>query len=130
LAQTPTCFGRCEAAVAAASASSRLTLKTHGLPSFFGGVFTTIDASSEDAFLRLIGYFIDFYADNLFNPHWGEIVTIRPGNRLDVRMAFQGLDQQQAQTVWQTFLDWVTAAPEDFSYRLVPRIVAVPARNL
>ena len=109
---------------------TRLTLKTHDLPPFFGAVSATIHAFSDAAFRRLIGQFIDFYADNLSNPHWGEIVTLRLGNRLEIRMAFQGLDQQRAQTVWQPFFNWVNGSPQDFSYQLTPRIIAAPARNL
>src|SRR5437764_15053813 len=79
---------------------TRLTLKTHELPPFFGAVSAAVHAFSDAAFRRLIGQFIDFYADNLFNPHWGEIVTLRLGNRLEIRMVFQGLDRQQAEMVW------------------------------
>ena len=109
---------------------TRLTLETHELPTFFGAVSATIHAFSDAAFRRLIGQFIDFYADNLLNPHWGEIVTLRLGNRLEIRMTFQGLDQQQAQTVWQPFFHWVNGSPQDFTYQLTPRIIAAPARNL
>ena len=109
---------------------TRLTLKTHDLPSFFGAVSATIHAFSDTAFRRLIGQFIDFYADNLFNPHWGEIVNLRLDNRLEIRMVFQGLDQQQAQTVWQPFFHWVNGSPQDFTYQLTPRTIAAPARNL
>jgi FAD binding domain-containing protein len=111
-------------------AVTRLTLKTHELPSFFGAVSATIHAFSDAAFRRLLGRFIDFYADNLFNPHWGEIVNLRLDNRVEIRMAFQGLDQQQAQTVWQPFFHWVNGSPQDFTYQLTPRIIAAPARNL
>jgi hypothetical protein len=45
-------------------------------------------------------------------------------------MVFQGLDQQQAQTVWQPFFDWVNGSPQDFTYQLTPRIITAPARNL
>ena len=55
---------------------TRLTLRTHELPEFFGGVFATIKASSDAAFRRLIGRFVGFYADNLFNPHWGEQIAL------------------------------------------------------
>jgi FAD/FMN-containing dehydrogenase len=109
---------------------TRLTLKTHDLPSFFGAVSATIHAFSDAAFRRLVGQFIDFYADNLFNPHWGEIVTLRLGNRLEIRMVFQGLDQQQAETVWKSFFHWVNGSPQDFTYQLTPRIIAAPARDL
>ncbi len=108
---------------------TRLTLKTHLLPTFLGVVHATINASSDAAFRRLVGQFVDFYADNLLNPHWGEIATLRPGNRLDIRMAFQGLDQQQAIALWQPFFAWVGAAAQDFTLRMPPTIVAVPARD-
>jgi FAD/FMN-containing dehydrogenase len=109
---------------------TRLTLKTHDLPSFFGAVWATIHAFSAAAFRRLIGRFIDFYADNLLAPHWGEAVTLRSGSRLDIRMMFQGLDQRSAETLWQPFFQWVTGSPQDFTYWLTPRTLAAPARNL
>jgi hypothetical protein len=109
---------------------TRLTLKTHDLPAVVGGVHATIHAASDAALRRLLGRFIGFYADNLFNPHWGEIVTLRPGNRVDIRMAFQGLDQHQAQAVWQPFFEWIAASPQDFATQTAPAIVALPARHL
>ncbi len=80
---------------------TRLTLKTHELPQFFGAVITTIKATSDAAFRRLIGRIIGFYAEALFNPHWGEQIAFRPDNVLAIRMVFQGLDQQQAENVWR-----------------------------
>ena len=56
---------------------TKLTLRTHELPAFFGGVFASITATSDAAFHRLIGQFISFYKDSLFNPDWGEIVAFR-----------------------------------------------------
>ena len=109
---------------------TRLTLKTHELPSFFGAVSATIHAFSDGAFRKLIGHFVDFYADNLLNPHWDQIVNLRPASHLEIRMAFQGLDRQQAETLWQPFFQWVNASPQDFTYQLTPRVIAVPARSL
>ena len=43
----------------------------------------------------------------LLNPQWGDVVTIRRGNLLDIGMVFQGLDQRQAWRLWQPFFDWV-----------------------
>jgi hypothetical protein len=108
---------------------TRLTLKTHPLPSYFGALRATIQASSEAAFRRLVGRFVDFYAESLLNPHWGEIVTLRPGSRLEIRMAYQGLDQQQAEVVWKPFFEWVTQSPIDFAFRLSPQAIAGPARH-
>ena len=108
---------------------TRVTLRTHALPSFFGGVSATIQASSDAAFNRLVGRFLDFCAKSLLDPHWGEIVNVRPGNRLDIQMAFQGLTLEEADAVWQPFLQWVVAAPNDFSFVTGPRLRSIPARH-
>jgi FAD binding domain/Berberine and berberine like len=108
---------------------TRVTLRTHELPAFFGGVATTIQASSATAFRRLLGRFVEFYANSLFDSHWGEIVNVRPRNQLDIQMASLGLDRQQAQAVWQPFLNWVTAAPDDFTFATAPVFRSIPARH-
>jgi len=108
---------------------TRLTLRTHRLPEFFGAVFATIQATSDGAFRRLIGLVVSFYSETLLNPHWGEQIAFRPGNVLDVAMVFQGLDQQQAETIWRPFLDWLAGSPQDFGVVSAPRILAAPARH-
>jgi FAD/FMN-containing dehydrogenase len=108
---------------------TRVTLRTHALPSFFGGVSATIRASSDATFSRLVGRFVDFYAKSLLNPHWGEIVNVRPGRRLDIQMAFQGLTLEEADSVWQPFLQWLAAAPDDFTVETGPRLRSIPARH-
>jgi len=109
---------------------TKITLRTHELPEFFGGVNASIRASSDAAFQRLIARFVAFYAERLFNPNWGEQAAFRPDNTLDIAMVFQGIGQAQAQATWQPFLDWVAAAPQDFTLASPARIVAVPARHL
>jgi FAD/FMN-containing dehydrogenase len=106
---------------------TRVTLKTHPLPEFFGGVSATIKAGSDEAYRRLIGRTVDFYAEALFNPHWGEQILIGRGY-VAISMAFQGLDTQQARAVWEPFFDWVAASPQDFAVVSAPRIFAGPAR--
>jgi FAD/FMN-containing dehydrogenase len=109
---------------------TRLTLKTHNLPAMVGGISGTVQARSDEAYRRLIARFMAFYADSLCNPHWGEIVSLRPGNVMDLRMSFSGLDQAQAQAVWQPFLDWIVdAMPADFSYRRPAGLAAINARH-
>jgi len=109
---------------------TRLTLRTHELPAWFGIAFLTIKAASDAAFRRLIGRFISFYSENLFNPHWGESVTFRPANTLAVTMVFQGLDQRQAADVWRPFLDWIAGSPRDFTLEGAPNIASIPARHV
>ncbi|SRR5579885_131347 len=88
---------------------TRLTLKTHDLPAHFGGAWGTIKASSDDAFRKLVGRFVNFYADSLFNPHWGEQAHIGMGNTMELSFVCQGLDSDQARAVWQPFFEWVKA---------------------
>ena len=108
---------------------TRLTLRTHDLPEFFGAVLTTIQATSDAAFRRLIGQIVGFYGERLLNPHWGEQITFRPGNILAIEMVFQGLDQQQAEAIWRPFLDWLAASPQDFAILAEPTILAAPAQR-
>ena len=108
---------------------TRMTLRTHALPASFGFVATTIKASSNAAFRRLAGRLVSFSAENLLDPHWGEIVNVKPGNTLDIQMSFQGLDQEQAGAIWKPLLQWVAGAPEDFTFTMAPLIRAVPARR-
>lgn len=92
-----------------------LTLRTHDLPDFFGFAGMTIKAASDEDFRRLVAHFVDFYADSLFNPHWGESATFMPGNVLDISMASAGFSAEEARAVWQPFLSWVSAQGASFS---------------
>ena len=105
---------------------TRVTLRTHALPDFFGGASTAIHATSDDAYRRLIAKTVDFYAQTLFNSHWGEQILIG-GGYVGFNMVFQGLDQQQAEAVWKPFFDWVAASPQDFAIVRAPRIQTLPA---
>jgi FAD/FMN-containing dehydrogenase len=108
---------------------TRATLRTHALPEFLGGVFSTIKASSDEAYRRLIAKTVEFYRDSLFNPHWGEQIAFAPGGVVSIFMVLQGLDQQQAEVTWRPFFDWVSASGQDFSIVSSPRIVSEPARR-
>ena len=85
---------------------TKVTLRTHELPEFFGYAGGTITAKSDAAFQRLLARFIGFYHANLFNPHWGESVKIKPENTLELSMVCQGLDNRQAADLWRSFFDW------------------------
>jgi FAD/FMN-containing dehydrogenase len=107
---------------------TKLTLRTRELPEHFGAVFTTIKAQSDSAFRKLAARMVAFYQDRLFNPHWGEQIIFGPGNSLRISMVFQGLNRQQATDVWRPFIDWVKAAPQDFSIE-EEVIIDIPARQ-
>jgi FAD/FMN-containing dehydrogenase len=106
---------------------TRLTLRTHELPNFFGFVSMTIQAASDTAFRKLVGQSVDFYAENLHNPHWGEIVNVKPGNTLDIHLSCQGLDDAQVKALWQPFQKWVADAGRDFRFTVAPTIRVIPA---
>lgn len=93
---------------------TKLTLETYELPDFFGFAEGTIRARSDEAFQRLIGRFMEFYATSLFNPHWGEAVNFSGDNKLEISMSSQGLDTVAANAVWQPFFTWVADHKHDF----------------
>ena len=107
---------------------TRLTLRTHDLPMFFGGMFGEIKASSDDAYRTLIAKAISFYQSDLFNPHWGEQMSFRADNSLRISMVFQGLDQQNAQALWAPFIDWVQARKEYVIARPL-QALAIPSQH-
>jgi len=95
---------------------TRLVLRTHDLPEFFGSASAVIRASSDEAFRRLVARFFDFYAEALFNPHWGEQARIRGDNRLELSMVCQGLTAEETKAVWKPFLDWLAVSPADYAF--------------
>lgn len=107
---------------------SKLTLRTHDLPDYFGTANFTIKAASDDAYRRLIREFVSFYRGHLFNDHWGEEVHVKPDNTFEIRMASQGLDTEQAKAVWQPFLDWVKSSSA-YSLKWPVVIASLPARR-
>jgi FAD/FMN-containing dehydrogenase len=107
---------------------TKLTLRTHDLPDQFGYVGATVKASSPEAYRRLVGRFVDHYAENLFNAHWGEALNLDK-DQLDVSMVCQGLTTAQAKAVWEPFFDWVRASPQDFNFGRQPYVGCGPARD-
>jgi hypothetical protein len=109
---------------------TRLTLRTHALPSTVGQLSWQVTATSDAAFRQLLGRFVAHYADMLMNPHWGEQASARPGNRFEVSMVFQGLDEDEARAVWRPLVDWVAARAGDFRVSAPLSVAALPARHL
>ena len=107
---------------------TRLTLRTHTLPAFFGAVLATITAASDAAYSTLVAQVISFYRDSLLNPHWGETIRFGPGRQIAVSMVFQGLTQADAEKTWAPLFDWVTARPADYTLA-TPAILTLPARD-
>ncbi|RKP43652.1 FAD-binding oxidoreductase [Pararobbsia silviterrae] len=107
---------------------TKLTLETHDLPENFGSVEFKIQASTPEAYGRLIQRWIEHYADRLFNAHWGEQITFYK-NEVHVAMVCQGLRHDEIQSAWAPYIDWVRSSPEDFIFSEPPRLEAGPARN-
>ena len=91
---------------------TRLTLRTHELPQFFGGAWGTLKAKNDAAFHALLVRFVAHYAERLANPHWGEQVAVKPDNSLKISMVQQGLSRDDARAVWQPFFDWVKSSAD------------------
>jgi FAD/FMN-containing dehydrogenase len=108
---------------------TKVTLATYELPAFFGRVRGLVKANSDGAFRQLIGEFMRFYYKTLFNPHWGESVSFGADNALQFNMAFQGLDQPEAEAAWKPFLDFLSGSPGDFVVPEALDIAAIPARH-
>jgi FAD/FMN-containing dehydrogenase len=109
-------------------AITRLTLATHDLPTSFGAVSLNLHAKSDEALRRLLARFVDLYATSLFNPHWGEQVTINPGNRFNVSMLFQGLKADEARAAWKPLLDFVSANPGGYEGQASFNVIDLPSR--
>jgi FAD/FMN-containing dehydrogenase len=111
------------------SVVTRVTLMTHALADWAGAAFFSVKAMSGVAYRDLIQAFVRFYADQLFNPHWGESINLHRDDTLAFSMVSRGLDNAAAQAVWQPFLDWIAASPQDYRISGRPNISAMPARN-
>jgi hypothetical protein len=108
---------------------TKVTLRTHELPEWFGVVSTTIQAGSDSAYRELIGRFIAFYHDQLFNPHWGETVSFRSNNVLAISLISQGLTSEQAEAIWQPFLDGIKNSGQPYTIKTEPFIRSFSARH-
>jgi FAD/FMN-containing dehydrogenase len=108
---------------------SKMTVRLHDLPQFFGAANFTVKAASDDAYRRLIREFVSFYHEHLFNDHWGEQAHVNSDNTLDIKMSCHGLDTAQMKKVWQPFLDWAARSPHDYSLGWQMTIGSIPARH-
>ncbi len=109
-------------------AITRLTLATHPLPDQVGPVGLTLKAKSDDAYRKLIARFVDLYATNLCNPHFGEQIRLHPDNRFDVRMLFQGIAKDDARAAFKPLFDFVEANAADYDGLATLDVASVPTK--
>jgi len=108
---------------------SKMTVRLHDLPEYFGPTNFTVQAASDDAYRRLVREFVSFYAEHLFNDHWAEMARFHLDNTLEISMMSQGLDTDQMRKVWQPFLDWIGRSSQDYSIKGRVNIGVIPARH-
>ena len=108
---------------------TKVSLRVRELPEYGGGAIFRIKASSDDAFRRLLRYFVAFYRENLFNDHWGEQAHIGSDNVLGLSMVSLGLSTEAARKVWQPFLDWVARSPELYTVEPGMILGSMPAKH-
>ena len=107
---------------------TKLALKTHPLPTYFGAMQGSIVASDDASFKELLERFIVFYRESLGNEHWGEQVRVRRNNSLELSLVFEGMTAQQAEQVWQPLRDWLERQPKRFKLKLF--YVDMPGRRM
>jgi FAD binding domain/Berberine and berberine like len=108
---------------------TKVTLRVRELPEYGGGAIFRVKASTDDAFRRLLRYFIGFYRENLFNDHWGEQAHIGSDNVLGLSMVSLGLSTEEAGKVWQPFLDWIARSPGVYTVEPGMILGSMPARH-
>ncbi|MFT3728961.1 MAG: FAD-binding oxidoreductase [Terricaulis sp.] len=108
---------------------TRVTVRTHPLPQNFGWASGKIKASSDAAYKRLIAQFVAFYAEKLFNPHWGEQIHLGPDNALELSLVSQGLSESESNALFAPFFAWVAAAGGDYAITDEIDVGAVDARR-
>ena len=110
-------------------AVTRVTLRVRELAEFAGGASFKIKAASDDAYRRLLRYFVGFYRDLLFNEHWGEQAHIRGDNVLELSMVHWGLTTEQSRAVWKPFFDWIAKSPGEFTLEPGMVLGSMPMRH-
>jgi FAD/FMN-containing dehydrogenase len=108
---------------------TRLTLRTDPLPSTIGAVLFSVDAKDDQAWRTLVERMMQFYAESLFNPNWGEQIRFSPGRRLSVTMVSCDLDKPQMEALWGPLLGWIGDNAADYALHNQPAILAVPGRS-
>jgi FAD/FMN-containing dehydrogenase len=110
-------------------AVSKVTLRIRELPEYWGAAILNVKAASDDAFRRLLRYFVDFYHERLFNDHWGEHAQIGGDNVLGLLMVCHDLTTEEVRKIWQPFLDWVARSPAAYTIAGPPILGSMPARH-
>src|SRR3546814_16120783 len=71
---------------------------------------------------------LQFYAEGLYNAHWGEQLGFRPNNALRISMLCQGHSQEQAEALWAPFWAWLRDQPDDYDFP-EPTVIVIEGRQ-
>lgn len=107
---------------------TKMTLKLHDLPSSFGIFKGDIHAANDDAYKNLIKKYLEFYQNKLNNEHWGEQFSFNKADVLNIFLVSQGINESQAQQIWQPFITWVKSKPD--SYTITTNYITIPANKM
>lgn len=108
---------------------TRLTLRTHELPEWFGAVFGTILAKDDEAYRALIARVVAFYRSTLFTEHWGEQISFRGSNRVNISLVFQGMSADEAKQAWQPLIEWLAEHRDRYTMEENIQFLGIPARH-
>lgn len=107
---------------------TKMTLKTHALPSNFGLLRGTIKAANDAAFKPLIAELVKFYRDDLNNDHWGEQIRFSPDNTVTLGLTFLNLSEVQAKYTLSPLKAWLEKHKDSYSFDYTLSII--PADKL
>ena len=108
---------------------TKLTLRTHELPEWFGAVFGTVLARDDEAYRALIARVLVFYQTTLFNEHWGEQISFRASNRVNISLVFQGMSADEARLAWQPLIEWLAQHSDRYTVEKDIEFLGIPARH-
>jgi FAD/FMN-containing dehydrogenase len=107
---------------------TKVVLRTHELPNYFGIMNGKIQANSDALFQELLEQFIDFYYTSLNNEHWGEQIKINDDNSVDLMLASQGLSTEEAEKIWKPFREWINERKS--SYTMNAEHIEIPGEKM
>lgn len=107
---------------------TKVTLRTHDLPTNFGLLVGTIKAKDDNAYKALIREIIQVYYSKLNNEHWGEQIRFSSDNTVTFGMTFVNLTIEQITTTFAPLVTWIGEHKKDYQMNLKPSII--PANKL
>lgn len=107
---------------------TKMTLKTHALPSNFGIFQSTITAANDEAYKNLIAEFVSFYHSSLNNNHWGEQIVFNADNTIKLFLTFQDLSDVQVTYTFSPLRKWINQHKD--LYTMTESTTAFPAAKM